>query len=649
MLSLNFFSNVDMPVKYAYREVMNHLGVPFREVQDVASVSAGDPRFELLVLPETSKIEENDVVQILSQNQSIMLSADLCLKPTVADALRSVTGRSLSIIGVGGSYPPTISGFLKLGASEQIPFFYPFMRMLVKPENVVRSEIVDLEGVRSSALISHALGSRAIILYCPQIFRTIAYLLGGSEATFPLAEQQEWGLLDRVSRGRDIVGRKTELGKRGYLETPVVNMYEKMLSQILIDVAKAKQVPLILKWQYPEAKSMCLCLTHDVDEFLRKPEDLRRAGFLALFDHNPAIAASYLLLSILAISPRLQAFTGRISETPTGKSLMEAAKKTFGLDSVRFTVEYLINQLRDIERKFDASSTFFFLSDLARDGSNYSFHEERVEKLIASLEEQGCEVALHAGWMNGGSELGSMGIEKYDLEKATERRVVGVRNHLLHLITPFGWRNQVGVGMIYDSTFGYNSDIGFKAACCLPFQPFDHLTSSVLPVLEIPPVIMDWTLHFWYALDMASNEALERCTRLVKSIHELNGVLTLIWHPAYDDQLYPGWNRLYSRILESCSNLRVWYASAAELAKWWNGRNAVHLERRDWDGHTLTLLLTSEASIPGFCVRIYLPHGVTVKDVHADRGRTEIITHEDETFVSLDVISGSTELRIGTS
>lgn len=364
-------------------------------------------------------------------------------------------------------------------------------------------------------------------------------------------------------------------------------------------------------------------------------------GFLTLSDHNLKSAIAYLLLSIISSSP--QYLARMIFKTLGVKTLVDAFKRMCGIRLEELTADYLIDQLRGIERRFDASSTFFFLS--TRNGSDYSFHDGAIKELMISLLEQDCEVALHVDCRRGQN----IRIVKHDLEKALGQDILGVRNHALCLITPFGWRDQVGVGMVYDSSFGYDSDIGFKSSCCLPFQPFDHLTLTVLPLLEIPPVIQDWTLHFEHGLDMSTDEAFQRCSVIAKKTHELGGVLTLIWHPNYDDELYPGWNFTYDRILEFCSSLGAWYATSAQLAEWWNKRNEVQLVQCDRDGQSLSLLLKSCLFVPGFCVRLSLPQGIFPKKVEADHGNATVAIDKDDFLVCLDIMPGDTKLTIETS
>ena len=80
-------------------------------------------------------------------------------------------------------------------------------------------------------------------------------------------------------------------------------------------------------------------------------------------------------------------------------------------------------------------------------------------------------------------------------------------------------------GFKYDSTLGFNDNIGFRFGTC----------------------------HPWHLYDLKAEK--------------VGGVLTLLWHPNWI--IIPHWWNLYLRTLEYLQHKNAWFCSVKEVGEWW--------------------------------------------------------------------------------
>src|SRR5439155_25937613 len=80
-------------------------------------------------------------------------------------------------------------------------------------------------------------------------------------------------------------------------------------------------------------------------------------------------------------------------------------------------------------------------------------------------------------------------------------------------------------GFSYDSSFGYNNTVGFRAGTSQAFCP---LTAQSL--LELPLTIQDTAMFYPAHLNLHEAEALDSCRRLIESASRFGGALTVNWH-----------------------------------------------------------------------------------------------------------------------
>jgi len=290
-----------------------------------------------------------------------------------------------------------------------------------------------------------------------------------------------------------------------------------------------------LKVEYPDDKKFAVCLTHDIDiVYFSK---LRMAHEVAQALRKRQISKSVKIL----------------------------------LSKINKNLNPIWNfaQIMDLEGRYDAKSSFYFLA-LDRGDPDFNFRIEAVKKELRNISDNGWEVGLHGGH-EAYNNLNEIKKEKERLENVIEKKVIGYRSHYLRFETPTTWELLKEAGFKYDATFGYADCVGFRNGMCHPFKPFNLNTNEHIDILEIPLTIMDCTLDAYMRLDMKN--AWEITKRLIDTVERHKGVITILWHNTYmiDEML-----ELYERILTYCYERDAWMTSGEEIWRQIGGNDREH-------------------------------------------------------------------------
>lgn len=204
-------------------------------------------------------------------------------------------------------------------------------------------------------------------------------------------------------------------------------------------------------------------------------------------------------------------------------------------------------EILDIENRYGVKSTFFFLNEsypfkplkpstwklsLGR----YSINSKRVKRIISSLVKGGWEVGVHGSYA---SHLNPSLLrkEKEQLEEISKKPVVGIRQHYLNL-NYRTWQNQYDAGFLYDSSWGYTNEIGFKDNRVKPFTPLDN------KFIVFPLVIMD-------SCFMEDSDAWEKLEELTQLCIDQNAYMVINWHSNnFNPRDFPYYSDSYQNILE---------------------------------------------------------------------------------------------------
>jgi peptidoglycan/xylan/chitin deacetylase (PgdA/CDA1 family) len=290
--------------------------------------------------------------------------------------------------------------------------------------------------------------------------------------------------------------------------------------------------------EYPEDKKFAVFLSHDIDD--------------------------------IAMSPR-----------QVVRSIIPYPLRRDHLGSIRFLSAYAkkekpylnFRKIIELEKKYDASSTFFFLTtheDIF--GKKYQLGE--IINELPDILNHDCEIGLHTGFYFF-DDLQKIKLEKEKLEKASGIKVVGVRNHLYRFQLPGTWDVLSEAGFSYDSSLGYYDMIGFRNGTCHPFKPYNLTDQKTMDIIEIPPCVVDITLFSYMKCNV--KEAWNYIKNLIDVVEALDGVLTVLWHNwtfsypvSYAGLFGKEWTKLYEKILSYSYEKHAWLTNGKNITDFVN-------------------------------------------------------------------------------
>jgi hypothetical protein len=146
----------------------------------------------------------------------------------------------------------------------------------------------------------------------------------------------------------------------------------------------------------------------------------------------------------------------------------------------------------------------------------------------------------------------------------------GVRMHWLYFDGDSPRRLEQA-GFAYDSTWGYNDAVGYRAGTTQPFR-----FPGCEALMELPLAIMDTAMFYPDRMGLSQNEALSRCGRIVDHACAAGGTVVVNWH---DRSLAPErlWGPTYAALLETIGD-RAWFATAADAVGWFRWRRAIRFQ-----------------------------------------------------------------------
>jgi hypothetical protein len=377
---------------------------------------------------------------------------------------------------------------------------------------------------------------------------------------------------------------------------PTLDTHISLLRAIIV----SRGVPIVEIPPTPAGYDFMACLTHDVD-------------FVGIRDHKCDHTMWGFIYRCLVASP-LQALRGRFSWSKCRQNMVAAA--SLPLVHLAFLDDFWLEFERYMEIEKESRSTFFFLpfknvpgtlnntTAPKRRGGKYDVREMKTQLL--ALLDRGFEVGLHGidAWHNSESaraELRRIG----DL---TGQADLGVRMHWLY------WKDKSprvleDAEVEYDSTFGYNDAIGFRAGTAQPFCPM-----IAQRLLELTLNIQDSAMFYSDRMKLSDAGALEACRALIHSMTLFGGVLTVNWHTR---SLSPErlWGDFYTKLLGEIRAHRVWFGTARDVVAWFRKRRALLFGPVQFGLGRVNVALSGAVkdSAPAFTVRVHYPMHVRDK------------------------------------
>lgn len=244
--------------------------------------------------------------------------------------------------------------------------------------------------------------------------------------------------------------------------------------------------------------------------------------------------------------------------------------------------EFPIDNWMEFEDSLNVKSTFFFFPHFDTDENllyqdcTYRFTDKinfqgrilPLYEVVQELKKKGWEVGIHGSILSArDKEL--MKKQKENTEKILGFKIKSIRQHYLSFepeITPF---IQKEAGFEYDSTYGSNFCVFFRAGTSFPFR---WKNGKLEGVLELCPIIQEAALFRKRSgMGLDRKNALKFCRSIVDRVKEVGGVLTIIWHtnnffPSEDNPADVGFLR---ELLNYCKDQGAWITSVENVIKYW--------------------------------------------------------------------------------
>ena len=375
---------------------------------------------------------------------------------------------------------------------------------------------------------------------------------------------------------------------------PTLDIHMSILRNLIIDAG----IPLIEIPPVPAGYDFIACLSHDID-------------FLGIRNHK-LDHTMWGFLYRASIGSLFRVFKGKLLLQKLIKNWKAILSLPLVYAGVSKDFWLQIHKYTKIEKNM--KSTFFLIPFKDRTGDNIPKHKARkrstkydisdIRAVAKTLVEQGFEIGVH-------------GIDAWhSLEKACQEfdRIVefykgleiGVRIHWL-CFNNNSCRILDEAGFTYDSSFGYNDAVGYRAGTVQVFKPF-----TAKKLLELPLHIQDTALFYPQRMNLSEERALYLCEKLLKNANSYGGVLTILWH---DRSLAPErlWGDFYINLLEKIKENKVWFATAGEIVNWFRKRRVVTFKKVEIDENKIKLSFKYDGDRPGqtkepfVFVRIYHP------------------------------------------
>jgi len=351
------------------------------------------------------------------------------------------------------------------------------------------------------------------------------------------------------------------------IQQPVIDLYICVLKSLIEQCLLKQGQPMVSKCLWPDGKRFAVFLSHDVDAVHR------REPFTIAVD----------LYRIVKAFVR-----GNVHKA------LGDARTLCHLLFDDHDVYWNFDRWMELESRYNIRSSFYFLEGrrLARYGRRYN--AVTLKPVIQRLRDGGWEVGLHgsyAAWR----DARQLKRERRALEKVAEVRIQGHRQHYLHFDSEASYQCYEETGLEYDSTLGYNHQIGYRAGTSLPFHPYNRATGKKFHLLEIPLTVMDQA----FLVDRIPTNALDKMlTRTAAN----GGLFSLLWHQRTFAQ-----KALYGHVVQYALQQDGWIATGAQVNTWWRAREACTYVYQ-YNAQADTLQITVSSACPkGLCFKIRSP------------------------------------------
>lgn len=381
------------------------------------------------------------------------------------------------------------------------------------------------------------------------VYSTYALLTGAFEQT---QRRDDWGV---------VIAADSFLDKTGALQMPLVPLYAEMLGKQLARLAGGR--PCVPRW--PNGKRYAVVMSHDVDAPYSCPTFAYRLKWMR---RN------------LRVGNLVGAAKSTVRAAQTGLNLLRGRQARAQQDP-----NFCFDKWIDLEASVGAKSCFYVAVRSSADefGTKvdvaYDYRDPAILSALHRAISKGWEIGLHASICTR-DRSGSFEAEKEQLERRLDGyKLAGVRHHYWALNANLPEETlsaHAKAGFEYDSSLGMNDRPGFRRGMAWPFMPFDRVNRGTVPIVEIPPTIMDGSI-FYNAV--SAEEGYRAIKQHVESVFLVGGAVVLDWHlEQLNPELLRGAGPILARVLqELAGDSEIYWTTPEGLCRWWKERSKLNL------------------------------------------------------------------------
>ena len=368
---------------------------------------------------------------------------------------------------------------------------------------------------------------------------------------------------------------------------PTLEMHIAMLRSLLVHAgASFVEVP-----PRPQGYDFACCLTHDLDFFgiRRHSHDLTLLGFVYRG----------------TVGTLIDLVRGRRSWREALKNWAAVVTLPLVFAGLRRDFWHPIDDYAGIE--LPEHSTFFVVPFRGRPGVSpdgavvrlraVGYQASDVADDLPRARARGSEIALHG--LDAWRDSSAAALERREVAAAAGEMPCGVRMHWLYFDQDSPARLE-DAGFTYDSTWGYNDAVGYRAGTAQAFQ-----LPGTRSLIELPMAIMDSALLFPDRMNLTSGAALKLSETIVGHATRFGGVLVINWH---DRSLAPErlWNESYRLLLRQVNRgNRVWFATAGQAVAWYRWRRSIRFTRQPNSAAVIVTAGECDPSLPAAVLKRY--------------------------------------------
>jgi hypothetical protein len=206
----------------------------------------------------------------------------------------------------------------------------------------------------------------------------------------------------------------------------------------------------------------------------------------------------------------------------------------------------------------------------------------------------------------------------------------GNRTHWL-LQNGESWSMLDAAGYGYDSSFGYDDDVGFRAGTTQVYQP-----ATSAGMLELPLHVQDAALYGKICWGLAGSAWIKApclalddegvrnvCREILACGKRYGGVITLLWH--YENITPPrDWKKTWVYLVKYALGDGAWVSTGEHIVDWFRWRRGMQLaiDRTTTEIRISISGLPDEKDVPAYRIRLHVNPG-SVRSANTDMIRGE--------------------------